>query len=55
MVKHYLGDGVYFDYREDHGDYALTTENGVSVLQAIYLDKEIIEAIFAIMKDKEGQ
>ena len=53
MIKTYIGDGVYFNYREGEGDYVLTTEDGISVLQAIYLDKEMIETIFALMKDKE--
>lgn len=53
-TKVYVGDGVYLDYREECEDYVLTTENGFTVLETIYLDNEMIEVIFALMKEKEA-
>lgn len=40
MQKEYLGDGVYVE--PSLGQVVLTTENGISVTNTIYLDPEII-------------
>jgi len=40
MNKEYLGDGVYIEF--DGYGYILTSENGASVLDEIYLDLGII-------------
>ena len=41
--KKYLGDGVYADI--EHGRLVLTTEDGISVTNTIYLEPEIVEAL----------
>lgn len=41
--KSYLGDGVYAEIRD--GFLVLTTENGISVLNIIYLDPGVLEAL----------
>jgi hypothetical protein len=47
MAKHeykrYLGDGVYADI--DRGMVKLTTEDGISVINIIYLEPEVIDAL----------
>jgi endo-alpha-1,4-polygalactosaminidase (GH114 family) len=42
--KQYLGDGVYADWVDEYR-FVLTTENGVSVQNTIYLDCETMEAL----------
>ena len=44
-AKLYLGDGVYAEMSAD-GYLALTTENGVSVTNTIYLEPEVIESLY---------
>lgn len=41
-VKAYLGDGVYVDH--DHYHVVLTTEDGISVTNTIYLEPPVLEA-----------
>ena len=43
-IKSYLGDGVYIDYGDERGDVVLTTENGVSTTNEIYLEYAVVEA-----------
>jgi hypothetical protein len=42
-TKEYLGDGVYADV--ERGMVKLTTEDGISVTNIIYLEPEVIEAL----------
>lgn len=42
MEKTYLGDGVYLD--QEPGSLVLTTEDGVSVTNTIYLEEEVLAA-----------
>lgn len=39
-VKRYLGDGVYADV--ENGMLKLTTENGISITNTIFLEPEVI-------------
>lgn len=48
MSKTYLGDGVYADVV--HGLIRLTTENGVSVTNTIYLEAEVFGELVAFQK-----
>jgi len=43
MFKDYLGDGVYADV--DGDSIVLTTENGISVNNRIYLDPDVVAAL----------
>jgi hypothetical protein len=43
VVKEFLGDGVYADF--DGYNLILTTENGTSVTNTIYLEPEVITAL----------
>ncbi len=42
--KDYLGDGVYVDF--DGFGLILTTENSISVSNHIYLEPEVLRALF---------
>jgi hypothetical protein len=42
-MKTYLGDGVYADV--EYGMIKLTTKNGSSTTNTIYLEPEVIEAL----------
>jgi hypothetical protein len=42
-MKSYLGDGVYADI--EHGMVKLTTEDGISTTNTIFLEPEVIEAL----------
>ena len=42
-TKLYLGDGVYVDH--DGFNLILTTENGISVTNEIFLEPDIFEAL----------
>jgi hypothetical protein len=46
-VKEYLGDAVYADI--EHGKLVLTTEDGISVTNTIYLEPEVIAALMAYL------
>jgi hypothetical protein len=54
-MKTYLGDGLYAQHDGYH--FILTSENGVQVLQTVYLDQGVISAfqrfIDLINKQKE--
>ena len=41
--KTYLGDGVYADF--DNYNIVLTTEDGVSVTNRIYLERAVFDAL----------
>jgi hypothetical protein len=43
MPKEYLGDGAYID--NDGFGLILTTENGISVTNSIYLEPQVYEAL----------
>lgn len=43
MAKDYLGDGVYVDIQNDM--LKLTTEDGISVLNTIYLEPFVYDAL----------
>ena len=51
MEKQYLGDGVYMA----HDDYGiiLTSENGVTVLNTIYLEPEQLSALLRYLDQKK--
>jgi hypothetical protein len=42
-MKTYLGDGVYADV--EYGMIKLTTEDGISTTNTIYLEPEVINAL----------
>lgn len=44
MIKEYLGDGVYIT-KDDVGLY-LTTENGITISNTIYLEPETVFNLF---------
>lgn len=46
--KVYLGDGVYVTF--DGWSIVLTTENGVSITNTIFLEPEVIDALLAYMQ-----
>lgn len=49
IEKTYLGDGVYIDATPD-GLVALSTENGISVTNVIYLEPEVIAALLRVLR-----
>ena len=51
MSKEYLGDGVYCDY--DGFYFILTTEDGISITNTIYLEPGIIERFLKYLKAQE--
>ena len=50
MDKKYLGDGVYVAH--DGYGIILTSENGVTVLNTIYLEPEVLSALFRYLDQK---
>jgi hypothetical protein len=48
MPKTYLGDGVYANF--DGYSIILTTEDGISVTNEIYLEPEVWQALLEYMK-----
>lgn len=44
MNKQYLGDGVYVE-RNKSGHVVLTTEDGISATNTIYLEPEVMVAL----------
>ena len=52
MPKSYLGDGVYAD--EENGMLKLTTEDGIDVTNEIFLEGEVIEALFGYISRTRG-
>lgn len=49
MEKTYLGDGVYVEVDEE-GIVSLTTENGITVQNEIYLDREVVNNFLEWLK-----
>ena len=50
--KSYLGDGVYVDIDEFVKSIILTTENGISTTNTIYLEDQVVEALIRYLKNK---
>lgn len=48
-MKAYLGDGVYVDF--DRGQIVLTTEDGISTTNTIYLEPEVYERLVEVVDD----
>jgi hypothetical protein len=48
MDKLYLGDGVYAEWRDNQ--LILTTEDGISVSNTIYLDVYVLDALITALK-----
>jgi len=48
MNKTYLGDGVYVQARDR--DIILTTEDGISVSNTIYLEPSVLHALLQWLK-----
>lgn len=48
-TKEYVGDGVYIDTDYD-GGIVLTTENGVSTTNTIYLDYEVVISVLRYLR-----
>ena len=57
MKKVYLGDGVYVDF--DGYQLVLTTEDGISTTNTIYLDTQVYNALLAyverLKEKREGE
>lgn len=47
--KRYLGDGVYIEI--EHGMVKLTTEDGISVSNTIFLEPSVIDNLLRYLKD----
>lgn len=47
-MKRYLGDGVYVDWSME--SLVLTTEDGISITNTIYLEPEVWQALQAFVK-----
>lgn len=52
-TKTYLGDGVYAEIRPYH--LVLTTEDGISVTNEIFLEPEVLEALQLFLKKTEEE
>lgn len=48
--KEYLGDGVYARYDQDRFGIWLTTEDGVSVHNRIFLEPEVYESLVSFVE-----
>ena len=51
IAKIYLGDAVYAEW--EHGMLKLTTSNGISDTNTIYLEPEVIAALQLYLKASE--
>lgn len=51
-TKTYLGDGVYVE-RDEWDSIKLTTENGITITNTIYLDPEVLKALMSWVKGDE--
>ena len=51
MTKEYLGDAVYVEQRD--GMLKLTTEDGISTTNTIYLEPEVYAALVAYVQRRE--
>lgn len=48
-MKTYLGDGVYADLN-DAGQIVLTTEDGISIQNEIFLEPEVVQALLRFLE-----
>lgn len=53
MEKQYLGDAVYVTY--DGYNTVLTTENGIRILNEIYLDPYVVEKLLRYLQECKNQ
>jgi hypothetical protein len=51
-AKQYLGDGVYVAMDESREMLVLTTENGISVTNVIYLEEEVRDALVKYIRSE---
>lgn len=51
-AKRYLGDGVYVAMDESRDMLVLTTENGINVSNVIYMERHVVEAFLAYVREK---
>lgn len=49
----YIGDGVYANFQ--HGGILLTSENGIEVLNEIFLDPSVFESLKNYVKKYEHE
>jgi Holliday junction resolvase len=52
-MKRYLGDGVYAEY--DGRMIKLTTEDGISTTNTIYLESEVVQSLMSFLEELRGQ
>jgi len=50
--KQYLGDGVYIETTD--GQLIMTTENGISIENTIYLDSSVMDSLIEYYKKLLG-
>lgn len=48
-LKKYIGDGVYINFAE--GQVIITTENGIDVINIIFLEKEVSVSLIEYIKE----
>lgn len=48
-LKAYIGDGVYVDFN-NAGQLILTTEDGISITNTIFLENEVYAALLSYVK-----
>jgi Holliday junction resolvase len=53
VSKDYLGDAVYADW-DEYGALILTTEDGISVQNRIYLEPEVLDALARFIQRNGG-
>jgi hypothetical protein len=53
LAKAYLGDSVYVELNE-HGQLVLSTSDGISVSNTIYLEPEVFRALVRYVKEQEN-
>lgn len=51
QTKKYLGDAVYIDKTTDPKEVVLTTENGISTTNRIYLSQEVLKNFKEYLKE----
>jgi hypothetical protein len=49
-MKTYLGDGVYAEFKTNIGYIILTTENGISIENKIYMDSQVQQKFMEFIK-----
>lgn len=52
-MKEYLGDSVYAEV--ENGMIKLTTDNGSGASNVIYLELEVLDALFGFLKSQRQQ